>query len=303
MPFPRLCIKPLLPLLMVGLISSCGLLDDDFQEHPPPGIATSGDDLVVEEQTRVTLTSSIINDFDNVTSIRWEQTSGPPVALQEADTASVRFMAPIVLAQNSPAVMQFTVTLDAVTRESTTSPVRVFVVAANETPVARDDSVTLDEGATATFTLLNNDADGDGGIALDGIEIVSNPTNGTVALNPDGTVTYTHDGSETLADAFTYRVRDNEFTLSNEATCEITLNPVNDPPVANPATLFTEEEQEISLTLSATDPDSDVTFSLASDAENGSVRLTNPETGAFTYTPDPNANGGSLVICADRNSL
>ena len=47
------------------------------------------------------------------------------------------------------------------------------------------------------------------GLDLASITIISGPTNGTIdAINADGTVDYTHDGSETLVDSFTYTIDD-----------------------------------------------------------------------------------------------
>jgi VCBS repeat-containing protein len=51
-------------------------------------------------------------------------------------------------------------------------------------------------------------------------------------LNSDGSFNYTHDGSETTVDSFTYHANDGTSD-SNIATVTITINPINDPPVAN----------------------------------------------------------------------
>src|SRR2546425_741548 len=71
---------------------------------------------------------------------------------------------------------------------------------------------------------------------------LSNPAHGSVTLNADGTFSYSHDGSETATDSFTYKTCDNGTTgsppaadpkLSGTATVSITVTPVNDAPVAN----------------------------------------------------------------------
>src|SRR3989441_4778256 len=68
----------------------------------------------------------------------------------------------------------------------------------------------------------------------------SDPAHGSVTLNADGTFSYSHDGSETASDSFTYKTCDNGTTngspdpkCSGTATVSITVTPVNDPPAAN----------------------------------------------------------------------
>ena len=58
---------------------------------------------------------------------------------------------------------------------------------------------------------------------------VGDAVNGVVSLK-GSTVTYEHDGSETVDDGFTYTVSDGVET--DTATVIITVTPVNDPPVA-----------------------------------------------------------------------
>ena len=46
--------------------------------------------------------------------------------------------------------------------------------------------------------------------------------NGTAKLNADGTVTFTHDGSETTTGSFKYTIEDADGATSNKATVTIT---------------------------------------------------------------------------------
>src|SRR5206468_2308377 len=82
---------------------------------------------------------------------------------------------------------------------------------------------------------------------------------------------------------------------SNTATVSITVNPVNDAPVAQDGTLSTTEDMPATGTLVATDMDSPtLTYSLVSTASaHGTVTITDVHTGAYSYTPAGNYNGPS----------
>jgi VCBS repeat-containing protein len=101
---------------------------------------------------------------------------------------------------------------------------------ASSSPVAGDDSYSVNEGATLTVSAVNgvlaNDTDADGDALT--ATIGTSPANGSVTLNSDGSFTYTHNGSETTADSFTYSVSDGSTT--DTGTVTIAVSPVNDPP-------------------------------------------------------------------------
>ena len=80
-----------------------------------------------------------------------------------------------------------------------TATVTITVTAANDAPVAANDSASVAEGGSvdiAASTLLANDSDPEGDTLS--ITAVGNAVSGTVTLSEDkSTVTYAHDGSET----------------------------------------------------------------------------------------------------------
>ena len=127
----------------------------------------------------------------------------------------------------------------------------------NVAPTAVDDVGSADEGATGTIDLASNDTDPDDGVDVTQIVITALPINGTVQVVGDGTVDYTHDGTETLVDSFDYVIYDFSGALSNSATVDVTINPVNDAPVANDDGGFVDEGQGARFDLSGNDTDID----------------------------------------------
>ncbi len=78
---------------------------------------------------------------------------------------------------------------------------------------------------------------------------------------------------------------------SNEATVAIAIIAVNDPAVAAAGSLTLLEDQPAAGQLQATDVDSaSLTFSIVSPPARGVATL-EAATGAYSYTPNPNANG------------
>ncbi|MEO7861144.1 MAG: Ig-like domain-containing protein [Nitrospirales bacterium] len=110
--------------------------------------------------------------------------------------------------------------------------ITVSINAVNNPPIAVPDAFVVNEGSSTTLNLANNDVDIDGGLDLTNIRIVSGPSHGTIdRINANGTVDYTHDGSETVTDSFTYTIRDLAGAISNTITVSLTVTPVNDAPI------------------------------------------------------------------------
>ncbi len=96
----------------------------------------------------------------------------------------------------------------------------------NSPPTAVNDSVSVARSQTRSIPILNNDADSDGSINPASVQLVMSPVNGTVQLDPvTGVASYTHDGSPTLSDSFSYTVLDDQGAESNEALVSISVIP------------------------------------------------------------------------------
>ncbi|WP_419192642.1 Ig-like domain-containing protein [Kolteria novifilia] len=172
---------------------------------------------------------------------------------------------------------------------TSTATVNLTVDPVNDTPVANDDAATTAEDAPTTIVVLTNDTDVDGDtLSIDGF---TQPANGSVVLNPDGTFSYTPDPDFHGTDSFTYTVTDGNGGTST-ATVSLTVDPINDTPVANDDAATTNEDTPTTIAVLANDTDVDgdpLSVDSFTQPASGSVVL-NPD-GTFSYTPDPDFHG------------
>ena len=131
-------------------------------------------------------------------------------------------------------------------------------------PVAVDDALTVDEDGQAQVDVGANDTDPTGDLAVDTVAIVDTPLNGDAVLQPGGVVGYRHNGSETVTDSFTYTISDLNGELSNVATVNITVNPINDPPRAFDDAFAVDEGGAANFSLVLNDVDEDDGLDLTS---------------------------------------
>jgi hypothetical protein len=99
------------------------------------------------------------------------------------------------------------------------------VTPGNGPPVAADDTGTVARGGTLNQPapgVLGNDTDPQSDPLAVITTPVALPTNGTLTLDADGSYTYIHDGSETVADSFVYQVCD-PGPLCDTATVDLTI--------------------------------------------------------------------------------
>ena len=291
-PQKDLWFRSLVCLCIYLTLNACGFVDEAGEGVNEPPTVTTSDDQTVAEQSMVTLTSSVVDDFNNIKQIQWQQAQGVPVDLSGADTPTAQFTAPVVSVPEGPQVLSFVLTATDNFDEQVEATVTITVNPVNELPVASDDSPSVEEDTPKNVNLVANDNDdADGTIDPSTIQIVSQPAHGVVEVNADGTVMYRPSLNYYGPDGFGYTVQDNETGTSNVAQVHITVAAVNDPPVAMPGSLSVTEDVSGNGNLSADDPDSAVTFSVASPPSKGSVVVSNPQTGAYTYTPFPDENG------------
>ena len=172
-----------------------------------------------------------------------------------------------------------------------TATITVTVTPVNDPPVATNDAASTNEDTPVTVAVLGNDTDLDGNPLT---VTAATAANGTVVVNPDGTVTYTPTANFFGVDTITYTISDGQGG-SSTATVTITVASVNDVPVAGNDTATTPEDAPVTIPVLAndTDADGDPLVVTAASAPNGTVVI-NPD-GTVTYRPNPNFNGTDTI--------
>lgn len=165
----------------------------------------------------------------------------------------------------------------------------------NQAPVATDDAITTLEDAAVVIPVLNNDTDPENDLDETSVSIVTNPTNGSVSVDPvTGAITYTPNLGFFGTDVFTYSVCDNGMpVICDEATVTVTVTEVvagNNPIIANDDVVVTDMNVAVITNVVANDVDFENNIDNASlvvtvQPTNGTTSV-NTTTGEITYTPD-----------------
>ena len=141
-----------------------------------------------------------------------------------------------------------------------TQEVTVTIRGQNDAPIAGADEYNVEEGGSlsigAANGVLGNDTDVDLTGTLTAALVESPRAAASFTFNADGSFDYTHNGSEELADRFSYQVSDGALT-SEPVTVVIGIENVNDAPefISEPPTQ-TVAGDTFSYAIGVRDPDS-----------------------------------------------
>ncbi|GEN13214.1 Alpha-tubulin suppressor [Myxococcus fulvus] len=225
-------------LLLCVALAACGGGEDKKPPAPPPtaNTAPSGHDdlLATDEDTALVIpgASLVSNDVDA------EGDSLTVSAVGKATHGTVALVGGTITFTPEAdffgtATFEYTVGDGRLTDAAL---VTVTVNAVNDAPVAVDDSASTDEDVALvipTATLVTNDTDVDGDVLL--VTGVGAATHGTVTL-ADGNVTFTPEANHHGSASFEYTVSDG--LLTHTATVAVTVDSVDDPPVAVADTVY-----------------------------------------------------------------
>jgi hypothetical protein len=169
-----------------------------------------------------------------------------------------------------------------------------YVEVCNRPDTAVTDSLVVDEDNSLTADIIANDIDPDFNIDTSSIYILIPPVNGVASVDTNtGILSYTPNANFNGPDSLAYVLCD----LGDPIFCDtgwvyITVNPINDQPLAVNDTAVTNEDNAVDIDVSANDSDpidpagniDPTTVAVISGPNNGSTSV-NPVTGIVTYTP------------------
>lgn len=183
-------------------------------------------------------------------------------------------------------------------------------VAGPVAPFAAFDSAYMRQGSSVTINVAANDIDANGDLNPASVTAATNPPNGTLVNNGDGSFTYTPNAGFIGLDEFTYQICD--FTnLCSIGSVRVEVAPANQPPVANDDFASTTEgvalsigvvDNDINPESSPFDPFQPSSLILVSGPSNGTAISDNFR--HFTYTPNGGFTGTdsfTYQVCDDGN--
>jgi gliding motility-associated-like protein len=292
----------------------------------------ANDAAATNEETLVTI-NVLANDTDadgnatiNVASVDLNTTTGgiqnintvTGVGTWTVNTSGVVSFTPATN-HNGTATLQYQVS-DNGGATSNAATITVTINAANDAPVAVNDVVTTNEDTPVTKDIVSNDTDADGNATIAKSTVDLDPATagiqtsasvsgggGTISVNASGVISYTPTVNFYGTATASYTVNDNAGATSNIGTITITVNPLNDAPIANNDLTNADENESVTLNVVANDIDIDGTVNPAtvdlnvsqagiqnSGAGTGGTFAVNA-TGEVTYTPSLNFNGTAMI--------
>ena len=183
---------------------------------------------------------------------------------------------------------------------SAPATVTITVAAVNDAPFALSDAYGTDEDVAVSAGMsgvLGNDTDVEGS-ALTAV-LVAGPVMGSVALNADGSFSYSPAANANGTDTFSYFAHDGDLA-SAPATVTLTIRAVNDAPLAAALSVATSEGVPVPIPLAGFDADGDpLTFDVIAGPSHGTLTgpMPNP-----TYTPAAGFSGEDALRYVVRDA-
>ncbi len=176
-----------------------------------------------------------------------------------------------------------------------TEMVYITVTPVNDEPTPVDDTGVVQEDASISGNLKNNDTDPDGDNFVLTSTPITQPANGSLFILSSGFYAYTPNPDFNGTDSFEYEICDDgNPVLCAIATVNITINPVNDAPTAVADALYTTTDSILIANVLTNDSDIDgdmlsANTTIVSNPVNGTVSI--QANGDITYQSNSGYSG------------
>ncbi|SEL95779.1 Ig-like domain-containing protein, partial [Olivibacter domesticus] len=244
------------PEIPVDHVANLSITKVADQERVQAGQATSFTVTITNNGPSDILNGKVINvaelPSEGLTITNYEVTSGNGAAVGSGNAATIT--ANTRVPKGGTIVMKITGMVSAEAPATISNGIRVWgpdkpttenpddedttpeIPVEYQLPEALDDEAETMSGKPVTIEVLTNDKATAWPIDIASVAIVNAPQNGTVAVNPDGTVTYTSNKGYVGTDRFTYTAKDEKGNVSNVAgvTVSVIPNPLFVPNVFTP---------------------------------------------------------------------
>jgi hypothetical protein len=245
----------------------------------PPSVNAGPDQTITLSETPA-LNGTVTDDglpLGGALSYTWSKVSGPgTVTFADAH-------ATVTIATFSAAGTYVLSLTASDSQLSASDEMIVTVNRDNQPPVASSQTLATDEDTPLPISLTGTDSDND----LLAFVVVTLPNHGTLSGTPPQIV-YTPAADFNGGDNFTFKVNDGQLDSSN-AVVDITIRPINDPPVADVLTVTNFEDTVFPILLSGSDVEgSPLTYTIVNSPTNGTLSGTAPN---LTYHPTANYFG------------
>jgi hypothetical protein len=185
--------------------------------------------------------------------------------------------------------------------DSNTAMIAVMITPVNDAPITHDMTISITEDTPQSFALSATDIESDALVYT----IVTQGEKGIAEIlsQTSGTFVYTPHTNTNGSDEIIFKVSDGQAS-SDFGTVKITIIPVNDPPIANSASIDVFEDIPISAYLIASDEEeSTLTFSIQETGTKGRVNIIDPETGMYQYIPLKDEVGTDVFTFTANDSV
>ncbi len=275
---------------------SISALPIDFSLASRP-VANVPSEFFASPSETIVLDGSASHDSGNIINFTWfrvDQQTQYPVPVSDrfatSPTITVPSEAEVLAAPNQEIALLYALVVTDEDKLTHTGVVKVIVKKPpvnNTPPLAEPQQLTTDEDTPLKIKLAGSDADGDP-IAFN-LNTPLSLAHGILELDPDlgsvlPNVVYTPTKDYFGFDSFTFFVNDS-FEISNIATVDIQVNPVNDPPIADAGADETAESlQAVSLNGSGTDVDGTIEAYLWEQTSGSLVSLSDSSVSNPSFT-------------------